>query len=195
MNTMQALYDSEINCDLSTFWDDGFTWTLGDKLNGWAAQGTAPSWEEAEKELSEAACRHYPESDFAKALARVKTSIQHSPNCPYKDDPDDVEPPLAGHDGHVCKGCGGTRSRAKYPGAPGPPYCCALGCPNDAEFEVVQEHADIPPYEGATHACMEHVGTMLGSPADGPDVPSWTVLPLPPYEDQTPKDFPDGGPA
>lgn len=156
MNTMQALYDSEINCDLSTFWDEGFTWRVGDAHNGWKERGSATSLEAAEKELSESACHHYPESVFAKAMARDKT-----------------------------------------PGAPGPPYCCKQDCPNDAEFEVYSARPDnslntLRPY---AHACEEHVGSLCDSPVGGPEVPSWTVLLLPSYEDQTPKDFPDGGPA
>jgi len=31
---IDALYDSEINCSVSTFWDGGFTMKLGDEMNG-----------------------------------------------------------------------------------------------------------------------------------------------------------------
>ncbi len=34
MDQFQALYDSKINFTISTFWDGGFTWKLGDELNG-----------------------------------------------------------------------------------------------------------------------------------------------------------------
>jgi hypothetical protein len=30
MDELQALYDSEINFTISTFWDAGFKWKLGD---------------------------------------------------------------------------------------------------------------------------------------------------------------------
>ena len=138
MTQLQALYDSEINFDLSTFWDNGFEWRLGDVQNGWKERGSAASMEEAVKALSEAAFRHYPESVFAKAMARDKTV-----------------------------------------GAPGPPYCCEQDCPNDAEFEVYYDHPDIPSHDGYTHACAGHVGEMCGSPADGPVVTAWRIVPLP----------------
>jgi hypothetical protein len=40
-HTLQRLYDSEINFELSCFWDGGFIWKLGDSANGYAAEGRA----------------------------------------------------------------------------------------------------------------------------------------------------------
>ena len=34
---IDALYESELNCEISTFWDDGFTVKLGDVMNGFVA--------------------------------------------------------------------------------------------------------------------------------------------------------------
>jgi hypothetical protein len=34
MNILQMFYDSEINFELSCFWDARFTWKLGDYANG-----------------------------------------------------------------------------------------------------------------------------------------------------------------
>ncbi|KKM20979.1 hypothetical protein LCGC14_1640020 [marine sediment metagenome] len=66
MDTLQKLYDSEINFEISTFWDAGFEWQLGDEMNGWKAEGTADSLEEAAKDLAIAARKHFPDSTFAK---------------------------------------------------------------------------------------------------------------------------------
>jgi hypothetical protein len=41
------LYDSEINLELSCFWDAGFIWKLGDYANGYFAEGNAGTIEDA----------------------------------------------------------------------------------------------------------------------------------------------------
>lgn len=66
MDELQALYDSEINFQISTFYDNGFEWKLGDILNGWKAEGRADTLKEAVHELIEAAVTTYSNSDFAK---------------------------------------------------------------------------------------------------------------------------------
>ena len=66
-NVLQALYGSEINFSLSTFWDAGFDWKLGDDMNGFVAEGAAKTLAEAISALANAACRHFPDSVFAKA--------------------------------------------------------------------------------------------------------------------------------
>lgn len=65
MSTLQDIYDSEINFTLSTFWDGGFDWKLGDESNGWKAEGNADSLEQAVVALDAAAREHYPRSTFA----------------------------------------------------------------------------------------------------------------------------------
>lgn len=65
-STLQELYDSEINWSISTFWDDGFDWKLGDDLNGWKAEGTGCAFEDAVIAIAEAAVQHYPNSVFAR---------------------------------------------------------------------------------------------------------------------------------
>jgi hypothetical protein len=62
----QALYDSEINFSVSTFWDGGFEVKLGDEINGWLAEVRLDTWAEVERWLSEKAREQFPESDFAK---------------------------------------------------------------------------------------------------------------------------------
>lgn len=66
MDELQALYNSEINFQISTFYDHGFEWGLGDVLNGFKAKGKADTLKEAVRELLEAAVTVYPNSDFAK---------------------------------------------------------------------------------------------------------------------------------
>ena len=67
---LQRIYDSEINFELSTFWDSGFFWKLGDAMNGIKADGSAPTLAEATAQLCEAAVKHFPKSDFARFFAR-----------------------------------------------------------------------------------------------------------------------------
>ena len=64
-STLQALYDSEINFELRTFWDGGFDWKLGDHMNGYRAVGCAPSFTQAVIDMKEAAIEHFPNSAFA----------------------------------------------------------------------------------------------------------------------------------
>ena len=64
--TLQALYDSEINFSISTFWDGGFDWKLGDEMNGYKANGTSEQIDEAIWSLAMAAKEHYPNSEFVR---------------------------------------------------------------------------------------------------------------------------------
>lgn len=68
MDELQALYDSEINFSISTFWDCGFTWKLGDEMNGFDADGEARTLKEAVEQLVAAARLKYPDSVFAKGV-------------------------------------------------------------------------------------------------------------------------------
>lgn len=61
---LEALYASEINFSLSTFWDAGFDWKLGDEVNGFDAYGCTRTVSEAIEQLAAAAHVHYPESQF-----------------------------------------------------------------------------------------------------------------------------------
>jgi len=55
----------------------------------------------------------------------------------------------------------------------GKKYCCHDGCENDAEFIVTYNNRRDPDNE--THACMEHVGEMLGTVMGHEECCSWTV--------------------
>ena len=42
---MKNLYESEINCSISSFWDNGWDVKLGDEMNGFVAEGNfETSW-------------------------------------------------------------------------------------------------------------------------------------------------------
>jgi len=68
MDILQALYDSEINFELSTFWDNGFEWKLGDNWNGFKATGNCETLAEAVQQLKEAAIEHFPTSVFTQKI-------------------------------------------------------------------------------------------------------------------------------
>ena len=61
---LQALYDSEINFRISTFWDGGFTWELGDESNGFKQDGSTMTFPEAVERLCLAAHHHFQDSVF-----------------------------------------------------------------------------------------------------------------------------------
>ena len=63
---LQELYESEINFEMSCFWDGGIDWKLGDEMNGFNAKGCADTVPEAIQELNDAALEHFPDSQFAK---------------------------------------------------------------------------------------------------------------------------------
>lgn len=67
-SVMQALYASEINCFVFSFWDNGWLVKLGDSLNGFRAERTFPGdrLDDAAAWLIETAKREYPDSEFAK---------------------------------------------------------------------------------------------------------------------------------
>lgn len=66
LDDLQKLYDSEINFEISTFWDGGFDWRLGDTMNGYVAEGIERTIAGAVKALADAAVANFPDSAFAK---------------------------------------------------------------------------------------------------------------------------------
>jgi hypothetical protein len=62
---LQRLYDSEINFEVSGFYDAGFDVRLGDALNGFVVQGKVKTWDEVEAWLRDQALAHVPDSKFA----------------------------------------------------------------------------------------------------------------------------------
>jgi len=66
MSVLQRLYDSEINFQISTFWDAGFDVYLGNNYGGFLAEENFRTFDEATAWLGEAAIKHYPNSKFAR---------------------------------------------------------------------------------------------------------------------------------
>lgn len=62
---MEALYDSEINCSVSCFWDNGWDVKLGDPMNGYKAEANFRYLWEAADWLKTEAMERYPDSQFA----------------------------------------------------------------------------------------------------------------------------------
>ena len=82
---LSELYDSEINAGVSSFWDDGFTVWLGDRMNGLKAErqfragdertpeafaNWATLWSAAADWLHDEAVKHYPNSLYAKEFSK-----------------------------------------------------------------------------------------------------------------------------
>jgi hypothetical protein len=65
-DVLSELYASEINCSLSSFWDGGWSVKLGDTSNGFLAETTVGSLDDAAQWLHEKARQHFPDSDYAK---------------------------------------------------------------------------------------------------------------------------------
>ena len=73
---LQALYDSEINCRIESFWDGGWTGWLGDDQNGFTlGHVRGRTFAECARNLADQACAVYPASDFAQ---RYKAAVPAS---------------------------------------------------------------------------------------------------------------------
>lgn len=66
MSVLQELYDSEINFQISCFWDGRFEVALGDQSNGFKESKSFDTVDECLYWLESAAVRWFPESCFAK---------------------------------------------------------------------------------------------------------------------------------
>jgi hypothetical protein len=63
---LQALYDSEINCPIESFWDDGRIGLLGDEMNGFPfAKVRGTTFDDCVDELARQACSVFPANAFA----------------------------------------------------------------------------------------------------------------------------------
>lgn len=82
-DVIRALYASEINCRISTFWDAGITVELGDEANGFRESATFDIGEmdKAALWLDERVRAHYPHSVYAKPRppARATGGIVNEP--------------------------------------------------------------------------------------------------------------------
>jgi len=61
---LERLYDAEINCSVSSFWDGGWDVKLGDAENGYEAEVCVDTLEKAADWLWEAARKYDPQHDF-----------------------------------------------------------------------------------------------------------------------------------
>jgi hypothetical protein len=64
-SVLQALYESEINCSITSGWDTGWSVKLGDQASGYKAEGMFKNLLDAARFLREQTIRHYPHSVFA----------------------------------------------------------------------------------------------------------------------------------
>jgi hypothetical protein len=62
---IEALYESEINCSVFTFWDAGINVRLGDVMNGFIAETDCKTTIEAAEFLDRAAREKFPDSAYA----------------------------------------------------------------------------------------------------------------------------------
>ena len=65
-----ALHDTEINGEVSWFFDGVWRVKLGDEMNDFDAEATVSSPQEAAEWLRASAVRRYPASEFPKRLPR-----------------------------------------------------------------------------------------------------------------------------
>lgn len=78
---LERIYESEINFELTTFWSGGFTWKLGDSINGYHADGNADTLSDAVLQLAAAAGRHFPDSVFAREFGGTdRGTFSKNPN-------------------------------------------------------------------------------------------------------------------
>lgn len=62
---MNELYASEINCEISCFWDGGWDVKLGDAMNGFVATTSCSTLPEVAAWLHAEAIKAWPTSGFA----------------------------------------------------------------------------------------------------------------------------------
>src|SRR5436190_1899875 len=100
-NELQKIYDSEINVEISWFWDSGVTIKLGDPLNGYRAQTEVGTMAGILPWLQRAIAKHYPDSTYIKSLGSDAPS------------PLNAEPASVAGCAHQCPVCGEINS---FPG-------------------------------------------------------------------------------
>ena len=61
---LKKLYDKEVNCAISSFWDGQWLVQIGDELNGFKAESTEVRIEDIAKTLIDMAKELYPLEDW-----------------------------------------------------------------------------------------------------------------------------------
>lgn len=69
---LQEAYNSEINIEISCFWDGGWTVSLGDHINGYKETDIMLKANEIADTIHRMILRHYPDSDYAKKASLLK---------------------------------------------------------------------------------------------------------------------------
>jgi hypothetical protein len=64
-------YESEINASISWLWDGEIDVALGDELSGYYAEAQVSTFAEATAWLRDQACKHYPDSGFARKYCGI----------------------------------------------------------------------------------------------------------------------------
>ena len=86
---LQRLYNSEINIELSSFWDSGFDYKLGDTLNGFSEvpqKILSTSIINTIDAIAFAAVNQYPDSDFAKWYRSKDSNAKQMQSSPVSND-------------------------------------------------------------------------------------------------------------
>jgi len=116
---LQKIYDSEINVEISWFWDAGIDIRLGDKMNGYLAEDSVRSMAEVVPWLQEAIAHFYPESAYARSLSpeirdRASRQVFRPPSvgvqvvCPHCGAPHAAPPGMDELLQFVCMHCGSS---------------------------------------------------------------------------------------
>ena len=66
LEVLQAIYDSEINLQISWLWDAGIDWKIWDELNWWEYSWTDKDLDIAVVKIAKKCIELYPDSEFAK---------------------------------------------------------------------------------------------------------------------------------
>ena len=94
-----GLHDSEINGEILWFFDNVWGVKIGDRLNGYKAETTFPSFPQAMRWLRDKALELYPDSEFAKEYRRTHPGYEPRPPAHVSHPWPGIEPDLvAGQD-------------------------------------------------------------------------------------------------
>lgn len=72
---LRDLYENEINAQVSSFYDGGFTISLGDYINGIKEQKHCWDIGDVSEQLARMAMRHFPDSRFTKRYSLLYKNI------------------------------------------------------------------------------------------------------------------------
>jgi len=120
---LQKIYESEINLQISWFWDSGIDIRLGDRANGYLAEETVSSVAEIVPWLQEAIAHFHPKSAYARSL---------SPEIRERASRQVFRPPSAGVQ-VVCPNCGAPH--AAPPGMDELLHFVCMHCGNSVEVK------------------------------------------------------------